>query len=355
MGSASSRWPAAPPHQAGMLEAYDRIQRTAQDIVHTAVAMGWQPDHPFLCDYLDRAVAQGYRWLDLATVRDVNRRLGLPPGSAAPAVVAADERAARKVECARLAAYLRAKVQLAAYMRTELRPLCEEAQARVFANLPTQLQGADRATVEEAHKRYGRLVDVLYDWYRWLASKMDEVARPVTARELAALVSEVQRRASESALECCMAVDALREFAWEQVSYRGRVYYRNFAPGFDAQRAAALPGALVVESGGDESLPPGTVLVPALPSITRLGLSPERPRDRAPGACAARAAAVAVLDPATRFALDAPLASGSDSTSANAATLANATPSAPPLATLPAYAARPAIAGPGRQRMALHA
>jgi hypothetical protein len=202
-------------------QAYQEVNRRGNALVTQALRAGWTPDDvDQLCSRVAFIARDMFNWLDLGQLAGIQGRLGITL-SVPFDLTASQEAELRRRACALVADYFAAKVRVAAFIRQNVRALCQDMRDVIARNMPAMLQGATDQQRNEAYARLARLDDALERWYRRLAEILGALAADIPFDRVERLADIAQDFITTGYRECCRAVYSLRDFAWQPVAGGG--------------------------------------------------------------------------------------------------------------------------------------
>ncbi|BCU03522.1 hypothetical protein [Pandoravirus japonicus] len=207
-------------------QAYQQVMLRGNSIVSRATQAGWSADDTqALCARIAIIERNMFDWLDLEQLAGIQGRLGITQ-----ALTQERGANARRRACAVIAEYFTTKVRLAAYIRQNMRALCEDARDEIARNMPAMLQGATTAQQTQAYGRLKRLDGLLVRWYERVARLLTSLEGDVPIDRVRQIEAEMQRLLTSGYSECCRAVHDLRDFAWEPLE-AGPGFVNRYLPG----------------------------------------------------------------------------------------------------------------------------
>ncbi|AGO83791.1 hypothetical protein psal_cds_243 [Pandoravirus salinus] len=211
--------------------AYQEVMLHGNSLVTQATRAGWLAGNTqALCARIAIIERNMFDWLDLEQLAGIQGRLGITLQPYGMAFTQAQEANARRRACAVIADYFTIKVRLAAYIRQNMRALCEDARDEIARNMPAMLQGATTAQQSQAYGRLKRLDNLLVRWYQRVARLLTSLEGDIPIDRVRQIESEAQRMLTSGYSECCQAVHDLRDFAWEPLD-PGPGFVNRYLPG----------------------------------------------------------------------------------------------------------------------------
>jgi hypothetical protein len=249
--------------------AYQEVMLQGNDIVARATRAGWDANNAqALCSRIALIERDMFDWLDLEQLTGIQGRLGITLQPYGFGFTQAQEANARRRACALIGEYFTTKVRLAAFIRQNMRALCEDARDEIARNMPVMLQGATTAQQSQAYGRLRRLDNLLVRWYQRVGRLLAALSGDVPMNRVREIEQEAQRMLTSGYSECCQAVHDLRDFAWEPLD-PGPGFVNRFLPG--EPMVGVLPRIAVTGLAGPAQ--PGTAACGQQIDLSRADLS----------------------------------------------------------------------------------
>nr|UMO79472.1 hypothetical protein [Pandoravirus aubagnensis] len=212
-------------------QAYRQVMLHGNALVNEAVRAGWVAAEPdAICRRIALLEQDMFEWLDLQQLAGIQGRLGITLQPAGFGFTQAQEANARRRACAFIGDYFTTKVRLAAFIRQNMRALCQDARDEIARNMPIMLQGATSQQQSQAYGRLKRLDSILVRWYQRVARLLTSLDADIPIERVRQIENEAQRMLTSGYSECCQAVHDLRDFAWEPLE-NGPGFVNRYLPG----------------------------------------------------------------------------------------------------------------------------